>query len=284
MKKILVAFDGSLYSESALKYAVSLSANEPGNLITGIFIEDLSYAYMFANFGIDPTGYELSGEYGEYIDEIRQSEEETIQKSRQAFVDRCEKAGVNYTTHLDEGATAFELIRESIFADLLIIGYQTYFSNLVDNTDQKALKDLLTDAKCPVLIVPENEKPIDNVIFTYNGKDNSVYAIRHYTYLLASSVNNKVNYYLLNIRDHKDENLPNEDLITEYLHLHYPGITYEMLEGKPDDKIQEYGEKKSNALLVLGSFGRNALSRLFASSIGEGLLRAKTTPVFIAHR
>ncbi len=284
MKKILVAFDGSLYSESALNYAIKLTQKEPENLITGIFIEDLNYAYMFSNFGVDPAAYELTGEYGEYLDEIRNTEEESIQKSREAFLNQCQEAGVNHTTHFDEGVTALELIRESIFADLLIIGYQTYFSSTRKEGDQKVLKDILSDTKCPVLVVPENEEPIDNVIFTFNGKENSVYAIRHFTYLLKPNLQD-VHYNLIYVNEKSsDEKMENEELIREYLYQHYPNLDIDILEGKPGTKIQEFASQKQNALLVLGSFEKNALSRLFASSVAKGFLEAKTTPVFIAHR
>ncbi len=283
MKKILVAFDGSLYSESALNYAIGISKTEKGNIITGIFIEDLDYAYMFSNFGIDPTGYELSGEYGGYVDELKQSQEEIIQQSREAFINRCEKSKVNYTTHYDEGVTALELVHESTFADLLIIGYQTYFSNTDAEGNQKVLKDILRDAKCPVLVVPETKKPIENIIFTYNGQDDSVYAIKHFTYLLKPNFEN-VNYQLLHVQESKGKVVINEDLIREYLHQHYPEINYQLLEGKPEKTIQEFTDSYPNALLVLGSFGKNALSRLLASSIGKEFLNQKSTPVFIAHR
>lgn len=279
----MVAFDGSLYSESALNYALEISKEETENIITGIFIEDLNYAYLFSNFGVDPTGYELSGDYGVYMDELRQSQEEIIQKSREAFINRCEESNANYTTHYDEGVTALELIRESAFADLLIIGYQTYFSNTGRENDQKVLKDILKDAKCPVLIVPEQMRPIKNIIFTYNGQDDSVYAIKHFTYLLKPSFGD-VNYQLLHVQDDSENIVINEDLVREYLHQHYPNIKYEFLEGKPEIKIQEFVTSQPDALLVLGSFGKNALSRLLASSVAEEFLQQKTTPVFIAHR
>jgi nucleotide-binding universal stress UspA family protein len=42
MKKILVAFDGSVFSEGALEYAFALSVEQDA-MIVGVFIEDLSY-------------------------------------------------------------------------------------------------------------------------------------------------------------------------------------------------------------------------------------------------
>ena len=281
MKKVLVAFDGSNYSESALNYAIKASENEKGNILTGVFIEDLNYAYMFSNFGVDPASFELTGEYGEYLEEIRQNEEATIENSKAAFEKRCKEAGVNYTIHWDEGVTVLELIRESTYADLLIIGYQTYFSN-TNEGNQQVLKDFLTEAKCPVLVVPEQSNPIDRVVFTYNGQEDAVYAIRHFTYLLKNNFPN-AQFTLLHVKAN-EEALPNEDLIREYLHQHYPDIEYETLKGKPEEQLQAYAGNEPSTLLVLGSFGRNALSRLFASSVAEGFLKNQTNPVFIAHR
>lgn len=281
MKKILVAFDGSRYSESALNYAIKLNPSGD-NLIVGLFIEDLSYAYMFTNFAVDPMGHELTSAYSTYIEEVRSREEAVLAKNRQAFIDRCEEAGVRYTTHTEEGETSQRLIEESVFADLLVTGYQVYFSNLGEANDQKVLKDILAEAHCPVLVVPEEDQKLEEVIFTYDGGRESVYAIKQFTNLLARAISAK-SYELLSFQNNKDAGLPYESLIREYLHQHYPEVTYHIEEGNPKEALPNYIAGRPHSLIVMGSFGRNALSRLFSTSKAQGLLANKSIPVFIAH-
>ena len=283
MKKILVAFDGSRYSESALNYALKLS-NPGSDLIVGLFIEDLSYAYMFSNFGVDPMGHELSSGYGPYIDEVRAREAADIEQNKKAFMDRCEESGARYTTHLGEGGTAKRLVEESVFADLLITGYQVYFSNMGETDEQKVLKDVLAETNCPVLVVPEEDRPVEDIIFTYDGGEEAVYAIKQFTYLLSPSVGD-LHYELLSIQPDASASLPNESLVREYLHQHYPDINYEIKEGdKPEEALTQHMGERPHAVLVMGSFGRNAVSRFFSASKASGLLESKSTPVFIAHR
>jgi len=280
MKKILVAFDGSLYSESALDYAIALTQNEPDNLIVGVFIEDLSYIYMVSNFGVEPTSYDISTEA---LERMKQNEEMEIKGNQQKFQKKCEKANVNYNVHLNEGVTIAELIRESTYADLMIIGYRTYFSNTGQSSSQKVLKEFLTDSYCPILVVPENYQPINRVIFTYDGNPDSVYSIRHFKYTLNHNFKD-CHHQLLTVLGDEEEEVENEDLLKEYLSLHFSEIAYEQKLGKPEEEIPNHLEASSDSLLVMGVYNRNALMRLFVSSVTDDILKAQTTPVFIAHR
>lgn len=282
MKKILVAFDGSRYSESALNYAIKL-AKPQQDLVVGIFIEDLSYAYMFTNFGVDPMGHELSGGYGTYIDEVREQEESKLEQNQQAFIQRCETANIRYNTYVGEGATAQRIVEASIFADLLITGYQVYFSNLGNDEDQQVLKDVLSYAHCPVLVVPETEQEFHRVIFTYNGGENAVYAIKQFTYLLKPYINPD-RTELLSIQKDEEAELPYKHLIHEYLHQHYPDCRFTIKQGKVDEALPKHLADQPDTLVVMGSFGRNTLSRFFSPSKARGLLEDRSKPVFIAHR
>ena len=282
MKKLLVAFDGSRYSESALEYAISFGKPEH-DLIVGIFIEDLSYAYMFTNFGVDPLGHELTSGYGTYIEEVRQQEESKLEANRKAFIKRCEAAGIRYNTHVEEGGTAQRLVEESLFADILITGYQVYFSNLAGEADQGVLKDVLGYANCPVLVVPESPRDIKNVVFAYDGGENAIYALKQFTYLLKPNLE-RVSTEVLNIQKNADDPLPHEELLQEYLHQHYPECPITSRPGRPDEALLQYLEDQPNAMVVMGSFGRNALSRFFSPSKAKGLLEDRSKPAFIAHR
>jgi len=74
------------------------------------------------------------------------------------------------------------LIYESRYADLIILGYQAFFSNVAG--EASILKDVLIEAECPVMIVPDQYKPIQNILLTFDGKAHSVFAIKQFIQLL----------------------------------------------------------------------------------------------------
>lgn len=279
MKKILVAVDGSYYSQSAIDYAIQI-AKKQGSLIVGVFVVDLSYVYMFTNYGLEPQPYGLTTNF---IGELSDEKEKELYKVIKEFNERCRSEGVKYKVHLDRGVPAYELIRESSYSDLIIIGYQTFFSNVEGRSDEGVLRDVLVDAECPVLIVPEKVRDINNVIFTFDGKTSSIYAIKMFTYLFEQT-NDMQKYILLSVLKDKKEEIENEELLREYLRIHYPQIKFQKVSGDAEEEIEKFSESCPDCLVVMGAFGRSALSRLISSSTADNLLESRAIPAFISHK
>src|SRR5262249_23529063 len=124
MKKILVAFDSTAFSSGALDYALNLMKDQK-SLIVGVFIEDLSYIGYMTLFGEDYFAFDKR-----MLDKMEQEAEGKLDEHMRTFESKCRTANANYKIHLDKGVPANELVRESLFADLIILGYQTFFSSV----------------------------------------------------------------------------------------------------------------------------------------------------------
>src|SRR6185369_5492405 len=177
MKKILVAFDGTSFYEGALNYALNLS-KEDGALIVGVFIEDLSYVGYATLFGEDYFTFDAR-----VLQKMEKEAEGKIDENITAFEAKCKAANANYKVHLDKGVPAYELVRESLFADLILLTYQTFFSGVAG--EGSTLKDVLIEAECTVLVVPNEYKPIQTVLLTFDNKPSSVFAIKQFTQLFS---------------------------------------------------------------------------------------------------
>ena len=277
-KKILLAFDGSRYSEMALNFAIGL-CKENGNQLTGIFVEDLSYLYMLTNIGSEPQAYEYPAAL---INDIEKEDMKVIGQSISAFKNKCSDAGINFNVHLDKGVPAGELIKESIYADLLLIGYQVYFSNMNERSNE-TLKDFLEGAHCPVWVVPESMHDIKEIIFTADDKGSSAWAIKQFMQIFGDVFKNK-KATLLSARNNAGAEPENELLILDYLRLNFPDIRLEVRIGKAEEEIPRFAESVDSGMLVMGAYGRGFISRLFRKSAAEKIIATGTVPVFIAHR
>jgi len=277
-KKILVAFDGSHYSGPVLDFAISLCKGN-GNQLTGLFIEDLSYIYMLTNIGTEPQTFEYPTAL---LDDIEKEDLKAIDQNITLFKNKCAEAGINFNAHLDKGVPAAELVKESAFADILLIGYQTYFSNL-NQASSETVQDFLKGSHCPVWVVPQVANDIHEIIFAYDGHESSVWAIKQFILLFGDNYKHK-KATLLRIINNPGEDLGNEPLILDYLRLNFPAIEHEVRVGKPEVEIPQFAENMPGSLLIMGSYGRGFISRLFKKSAAEKVIESGSVPVFIAHR
>lgn len=278
MKKILVAFDGSFYSESALQYAIQI-AKKTEALISGIFLEDLTAYHQFSPVFHAP---EMIGLADDVLLELKNENKQTIQENIDKFTQQCNKAEARYTIEKEAGIPAKELIDESLYADLLIIGSVTYFSNISFATDQNLISDLLYRANCPVVVVPERFDKIRSVVLTFDGSTSSVWAIKLYTYLFRDFLDDQT-LTLLSVCKKEDESVEGERRLHHYLQQVQPNCKYEKIVGKPVDEILHFAKVSGNSMLVMGSHGRNAFWKLFKSSVEDKIVKARTIPVFVAH-
>lgn len=275
MKKILVVFDGIVFSEGALEYAFHLS--QKGNaMIAGVFIEDLSYVGYATLFGEDYFTFNAA-----LLEKMEHEGDEKLTESIAKFETICKARGASYQVHLDKGVPVNELVRESLFADLIIIGYRTFFSNVMG--EASFLKDMLLDAQCPVMAVPDHFEPIESLLLSFDGKAPSVYAVKQFTQLFPD-LSQELAVTLLSITKTKEETLEYEQLMREYLSVHYRNISYETLAGEAEDAIMNVAERMKNPLIVMGAFGRNAVSRFFSRSAASKILKNQSLPIFVSHK
>ena len=175
MKKILLAFDGTNFSEGAFEFARRMNEQSP-ILLTAAFLPQIDYANVWSY--AEPTAGLL------FIPLIEQEDAAVIHKNIARFELLCQKNNIDYRVHKDFLDFALPALKkETRFADLLIIGSESFYENLGVNEPNESLKDALHAAECPILVVPEKfEYPTTNVL-TYNGSNDSVFAIKQFAYL-----------------------------------------------------------------------------------------------------
>src|SRR4051794_31749858 len=94
----------------------------------------------------------------------------------------CRKNQIQYRVHETYyGPAPAELRKETRFADALIIGSEGFYSQ--EGTLSDYLKEVLQEAECPVLVVPENYNFPESNILAYDASASSVYAMRQFAYL-----------------------------------------------------------------------------------------------------
>lgn len=277
MKKILAAFDGTRYSEGSSKYAIEI-AKATNSLLVGVFIQDMRYLNYTYAYAWDQPFIDLAT-----LEQSHAGEKEKIDLNMKLFKRACEEKGVHHKTHLDRGVPLQELVNESTFADVIIIDSQTGFFTLGDNSPSPFIKDLLSDSHCPVLIVPHSYSFFDKAVLCYDGSPSSVYAIKMFGYLFPEL--NDLQTTVVTVNETSTNHVKGGGNFKDLVHVHFKNAEYVVLNGNAEEELINYLKLNGdNSIVVMGAYGRSAVSRMFHQSLSNRVLQELNVPVFITHQ
>lgn len=274
MKKILLVFDGINFSEGAFEFARRLN-DKNKILATAVFVPQVNYANLWSYAGA--AGVTSA------IPLIEDEEAEVVENNLKRFQDLCQKNNIEFRVHKDFYDFALpQLVTETRFADLLILGSESFYSNIGIGEPNDYLKMALHDVECPVVIVPEKFDFPKNNVLSYNGSESSVYAIKQFAYLFPEFTDQPT--LLVYSKDEFENDIPDEQNIEELAGRHFPDLTILKLHLDPKDFFAEWIRNKEDAILVSGAFGRSSISRAFKKSFIRNVIKDHKLPIFITHR
>jgi nucleotide-binding universal stress UspA family protein len=274
MKKILLAFDGTHFSEGAFEFARRLNELKPV-LLTGVFLPQAELANLWS-YADGVGGPSL-------IPLLESDESELVHQNIERFEKLCKSNGIDYRVHKDFFDFVLpELRKESRYADLLILGSEVFYENMGSGSPNEYLKDALHDFECPVLVVPEKYNFPEKNILAYDGSEESVYAIKQFAYLFPELTNRET--LLVYADDDAEEDFPDKIQIEELAARHFKNLTFFKLNLNPKKYFSTWVSEKGSSILISGSYGRSGLSRLFKKSFIQEVIADHRLPVFIAHK
>lgn len=273
MKKILLAFDATNFSEGAFEYARRLNEIKP-ILLAGVFLPLSDYASLWS--------YASGSSRTNFIPTLEEEESKEVYKNIERFKTLCQKNGIDYRVHKDFSDFALpELTKETRFADLLIIGSETFYANLLGDDRNAYLQDALNGSECPVIVVPEHFTFPKRNILAYDGTESSVYAIRQFAYLFPEFCNNETLVVYSRMED--NESIPDKEKLEELAAQHFSQLDFFKLPFDPKKYFALWMNENENAVVVCGSYGRSLTSQYFKKSFIAGVIAEHKLPVFIAH-
>jgi hypothetical protein len=272
MKKILLAFDGSHFSEGVFEFARGLNELQR-ILLIGVFVPQLDYAnlWSYASAAGGPT----------YIPLLEDEDSQAVQKNIERFEQLCKYNNIDYRVHKDFFDFALpELRKETRFADLVILSSETFYRHAGIGEPNEYLKEALHSAECPILLVPEKYDFPKSNILSFDGSESSVFAIKQFAYLFPELCSNET---LLVYADDGDKPIPDSTLIQELAARHFSNLSLFKLTVDPKKYFAAWISDRKSAILVSGAFGRSATSQLFKKSFVSDVVKDHRLPVFITH-
>ncbi len=230
--------------------------------------------------------YEMVPELYAYTDErvlaeIRASREFELNTNMKKLHHLCDEEQVKVDIRRVGAFPDQEIILESRFSDLLMVGNKTSFAVRGETNPPIFVEEMLVKAECPVLIIPDTLFSVKEIIFSYNGTFSSMFAIREFTQLFSAFADLPVT--VVYVAEKNVISIPWEHKLKEYLEWHYSRIDFKTLQGDPSTEFMRLLVNRNDCLVTLGAYGRSKMSRLFRHSDAENILRTTNIPVFITH-
>jgi nucleotide-binding universal stress UspA family protein len=274
MKKILLAFDGQHFSKGIFEFARQMNEHQRV-LVTGLFLPSVDYAELLYSFGGVVAG-------PLYVGDVVPADDRILKKNIAHFRELCKGSGINYKVHTDFTKHVVTHVKEeSRFADLFVMSSKLFYENLGEDAQDDYIESVLHKAECPVVLVPEKYMAPKSIVLAYDGSEQSVYAIKQFSYLLPEYRDLKV---LLIYLDKGKEELPGKALIEELLSGYFPTYSVFKLKLDPKKDLEQWLTDHGDTMLVAGAYGRSLFSELFHQSFIHEVINDHKVPVFVAHK
>ncbi|MCK5207440.1 MAG: hypothetical protein KAQ79_05455, partial [Cyclobacteriaceae bacterium] len=249
MAKFLVALDGSnSFTNDLFQFSNDLLENLDEHLFVGMLVKDVSYINTVSSFNEEAVMADVLPAKG-FLSE----EDHVITEVISQFEKTARDFNIKHEIYNDFSLTTHEVVTQSTYADMLVLSYRVFYNYLTGKPDTSILYQILKGSKCPVLILPEGVNKIDNIIFTYDNKESSVFAIRAFSNLFPGNSKDKI-VSILSVMPNADEEMKNEKLLLNLVKQHYNNVGIQLLEGENISKeINNFAGNVKNPLVVMGA-------------------------------
>ncbi|MCB0321959.1 MAG: universal stress protein [Bdellovibrionales bacterium] len=275
IRRILVPFDGSPSSRSALSIACNISGIIGAELV-GLYVEDESRfvdvslaAAIAENVTANPIiNHPLPPEQMLEVEEEVAGERAVL---RQLFRELCADDEVEAEFLSARGAPAEVIAEKARAADYIIMGSSGLHRGRDHAPDGATVEALLRATTRPVLVLPDEPVGQARAVIAYDGSRASERALAAGAEICSICEIRDV--HVLSVGFSAEETKRIQAPALEYLAAYGLTPVAASASGKAGDAIGRYADEVDTSVLVLGAFGSNRLSEMLFGSTTHDVLR-----------
>jgi nucleotide-binding universal stress UspA family protein len=271
MEKLLVATDGSEFSEGAIREAILLAKTCSSKL----YVISVAEVLDIREFADD---YPLAAV---------ESLETALRKHLESVKEMAEKEGIVCEIILSQGKEASKLIVDEAAknnVELIIMGRhgRTGITRIMMGS---VTAKVIGDAPCKVLVVPRFSRiSLEKILVPTDGSIYSDLAVRE-----AISIAKRIGSSLIALSVYKrDANYELAEatigIVKELAEKEGVKVEALTLKGEPHEVIVNTVEKKQAGFMVVGSYGRSGLERLLMGSVTERVIGHAGCPILVVRK
>jgi len=273
MKKIILASESKQFTRAAMEFLSQIHKQE-SLFVVGGFSHSLNHARL-SEISSQPN----MGLAVELVEQDREALDENIL----LFEYYCERQRIKCRIHEEKYAFEIdELVSESRFADILVMNAKL-LGNGVDAAESKLhIKQVLHKAECPVLLIPDTYTAFKRIAIAYDGKKESMFALKQFCYLFPEFLNLPTEIVFLSKNEETD--VPRLKVLKEYVNQNFSSINICKVNIDPKKDLAGWASDRKDVLVIAGSYGRAGAFNSVADSFIDPILDIHQLPVFITHR
>ena len=272
-KRIIVGIDGSPASLTASKYALRL-----GNFydvpVVGIYVVDVRL--LEESFLAD-----LAGVLGfTYYEGISAKIKDFLEKQGDAILTEFSALGREYGARVSvvqtTGVPYREIASQADPEDLIVlgkVGRKPVKGILIGSNSEKVARL----ARCPVFLVPEEERQFRRALVAYDRSDNAKLALK-----VCGSLKELYGYEIEVLFVEEEKEGSSEEVEKEVKELLSTEHRFVSTTGLPEERIVNTARDENIDLLFLGAYGKGRFKEMFLGSVTSFVIHNLDIPMFLA--
>jgi len=276
-KDILFCTDGSPAASVAGEYAIWF-AKKLGAHLRALHVTDIRL--LEGPWIADLSGAVGAQPYAALLPQLEQIQREKAATILAAVEKQCRDAGVACETAYETGTLAHVMLDYEDRADIVVLGQHGEHAAWSEGVLGSSVERMVRASVKPCLVTSNKFQPIQHILITYDGSEESSKALRA-GIALAPSLGVKVTITTVAA-------LAAEDAASEILHkakqLALDGgvdANLELLHGDPEIEILQVRETVGADLIVMGAYGHTRIRELILGSTTSHVLRKANLPVLL---
>ena len=276
LKRILIPLDPSPYAQAALNWGC-YAAKITGAQITGLAVLDLPG--IEKSVGSVPVG---GIHYALHLVEKKEQEAlEHIQVLLDNFKQKCEEAGVEYKLAERQGSPSTQIIHDSIYYDLVVLGLRTCYHFECIHKQGESAEHIMDHTITPILVVPDRfEEPTGELdaLIAFDGSPPSARAMQRFAQLVRTA-----EFKVTILMSHADMDFAKQELnqAEDYLRAHdFNKIETVWTPQNIVDEIRKNYLDDTN-LIVLGAHSKKGLADFMVGSLSKSMIRQENKYLLI---
>jgi nucleotide-binding universal stress UspA family protein len=276
LRRILIPLDSSPYSLAALNWGCYAAKRTDAEL-TGLAVLDIPG--IERSVGSVPAG----GVYfAQHLVEKREDEAlEHVEKLLKNFEERCKRDGIKYRIAERQGNPSDEIIRSSIYHDLIVAGLRNCYHFEREQKPDESVEKILDKSVTPILAVPDRfeiPKGKIKVLIAFNASLPSSRAMHRFAQLVRTA-----EFKIKLIMSDSDMDYAQGCLAQaeEYLRAHgFDDIEKVWTPRNIYEEIRDQHLADAN-LIVIGAHLKKGIADFMVSSLMKHLLREENKSLLI---
>jgi nucleotide-binding universal stress UspA family protein len=275
-KNILIAVDGSAYTESVINHAIAL-ANFFSSQIFVLTVVDVRVFEWASSVGAD--GFVTIVPSGIYQDESLNILDEKCEKILQKCKALLEKENLKFKLEKTVGSPVESIMEKAQIADLVIMGKRGEFERWDKNEMGATVQAIGRNIAKPLFVVKKECRPLKKIMLGYDSSQHANRALQ-ITANLAEKVGAQLS--VISVTDDPEYGKCSCKEAAEYLSSYGVSVETVVLTGDPDKELVHYAQQSNADLIVIGAFGHSRIHEAILGSTTEHILRFSTIPVLLA--